>query len=516
MKLWPHQEYAHAETTSRIDAGDRCLCITAPTGGGKSVIMVRLLEWAASRGWQAVLYTNRKLLTEQMIGVLTKHGIPFGVRASGFGDYENLDAPIQIASLQTENARVFKSQKWVIHRAQLALFDEAHLQKSGMAKQQMDLHEGHDCAIVGVTATPVGISSIYKDGLIVAGTNSELRACGALVPCHVYAPSEMDTSKITRQKTGEYSVGDIRKHIWSQAIYGHVIQHWEKLNPDARPAILFAPGVPEAIGFVKEYERRGVKAASIDGDDVYVDGESVSSNRDAREDVLGRFNDGEIKVLCNRFVLREGVDIPKLYHEILATPIGSVLSCVQVYGRVLRKHPTTPEVIVQDHGGNWWRHGSPNADRDWQSVWGVSDYNISKRREERLQRKEEPEPIVCPKCGAVRGKGAECYKCGFRQEKKSRTVIQRDGTLKEMTGDIFQERVRKMKPDTERIWEQCYYRMKHCGRTFRQAEGLFFYENHYWPPHNLPYMPQDPLDWERRVRDVPREKLISKQEMATS
>jgi hypothetical protein len=81
-----------------------------------------------------------------------------------------------------------------------------------------------------------------------------------------------------------------------------------------------------------------------------------------------------------------------------------------------------------------------------------------------------------------------------------------------MTGDIFKERVRKMKPDTERIWEQCYYRMKHCGRTFRQAEGLFFYEQFYWPPHNLPFMPKDPLDWERRVRDVPREKLIQKQD----
>lgn len=518
MQRWPHQISGVQQVITSIQTGDRHICLTSPTGGGKSVMIVDLLEWAASQGWPAILYTNRKLLTEQMIGTLTKHGIPFGVRASGFPELENFDAPIQIASLQTEAARVHKSMKWLPHRSKLVLIDEAHLQKSSMAKKAIEFHDKNDAACVGITATPIGIANLYPDRLIIAGTTSQLRACGALVPCDVYAPSEFDTKNLKPQKTGEFSVADIRKYIWSKTIYGHVYDHWKNLNPDARPALLFAPGVAEAVGFAEKFHGEGVGAASIDGEDVWVDGKTYSSSREAREEVLARFKAGEIKVLCNRFVLREGIDLPEVYHGILATPIGSVVSYVQIVGRILRASPATPSVILQDHGGNWWRHGSPNADRDWASVYDVQERLITERRQENMREKKEPEPIVCAKCGAVRMKGPDCHQCGYRQDKKSRMVIQKDGKLKSMEGDIFKPRTVKMMPNTEQIWERCYHRAKNSknGMTFKQAVGLMFYEEHYWPPKNLPLMPIEPLDWERKVRDVPREKLIQKQPKETA
>lgn len=513
MELWPHQQRGIQQTQAAIDSGERAICLTSPTGGGKSVIICRLLEWAQSRGWSAVLYTNRKLLTEQMIGTLEKHGIPFGVRASGFSEYENLDAPIQISSLQTEDARVFKSQRWMIHKSNLVIVDEAHLQKGDTARRIFDLHAAHDAARVGVTATPIGIADIYPDRLIVAGTTSELRACGALVPANVYAPTEFDTKGIKpKTKTGEYSIQDIRKHVWTPTIFGNVYEHWKRLNPEQRPTILFAPGVPEATWFAQQFCENGVAAASIDGETVWVDGTTYDSDREARQDVISRFRAGRIKVLCNRFVLREGIDIPEIYHCILATPIGSVVSYVQIVGRVLRNHHTTPEVIVQDHGGSWWRHGSPNADRDWASVYDVPEYRITERRLEAMREKKEPEPITCPKCHALRKSGIVCHQCGHSTDAKVRVVIQKDGKLKEMTGDIMKPRRIKMEPNTETIWRQCYMRAKNSknGMTFKQAEGLFFYENHYYPPRTLSFMPVDPLDWERKVRDVPTDKLTTK------
>jgi ribosomal protein L32 len=212
-------------------------------------------------------------------------------------------------------------------------------------------------------------------------------------------------------------------------------------------------------------------------------------------------------------VLRDGIDIPELYHGILATPFGSIQSYIQTVGRILRSHPSTPEVLLQDHGGNWWRHGSPNADRDWAGVWGLTDYQIVTRQIEKMQQKEEAEPICCPECGTVRRSGMECHKCGYRAAKKSRKVIQRNGELKEVTGDIFRERKVKCKPDTQKMWERCYYRMKKAGQTFKQAEALFFREHNYWPPRSLPLMPANPLDWERKVKDVPFDKLIPKGEL---
>lgn len=507
MERWAHQISGVADVKESIANGVMRVCLTSPTGGGKSVMICDLIDFCIENDWPAILYTNRRLLTEQLMRTLSSRGISYGVRAAGFGAEMDRDAPIQISSIQTEDARVWKSQKWMAHKAKMAIFDEAHLQKGATHVRQMELHLRGGAAIVGVTATPVALSGLY-DNLVVAGVNSDLRKCGALVPCHVVAPNEMDTRRLVRrEKTGEFSIGEIRKQIWSQAIVGSVIEHWKGCNPDARPAILFAPGVDEAIECAQAYEKIGVPAASIDGNKVYFRGEYFDSDRQARDDCIAMLRDGRIKVLCNRFVMREGIDIPELYHGILATPFGSVQSYVQTVGRILRYHPTTPDVILQDHGGNWWRHGSPNADRDWSGVWGLSDYQIVNQRLDKLRNKEEPEPIRCPKCATIRRSGAVCHICGHCHRDSKRTLIQRDGRLINVTGDILKEKKIKVCPENEKLWKAIYYRMLRSGKTFKQAEGLFFHENRYWPPRDLPLMPTNPLDWSRRIKDVPRESL---------
>jgi hypothetical protein len=43
--------------------------------------------------------------------------------------------------------------------------------------------------------------------------------------------------------------------------------------------------------------------------------------------------------------------------------------------------------------------------------------------------------------------------------------------------------------------------------TFRQAEALFFIENHYHPPRTLKRMPTVEADWYASVASVPKERL---------
>jgi hypothetical protein len=62
-----------------------------------------------------------------------------------------------------------------------------------------------------VTATPVGLPK--ADGLIVAGTNSELRKCGALVPCYVFAPDEPDMKGVKKTVVGEFVQAEMRKRV---------------------------------------------------------------------------------------------------------------------------------------------------------------------------------------------------------------------------------------------------------------------------------------------------------------
>jgi hypothetical protein len=88
-------------------------------------------------------------------------------------------------------------------------------------------------------------------------------------------------------------------------------------------------------------------------------------------------------------------------------------------------------------------------------------------------------------------------------------VVQIDGTLKMAEGPAYRPHLIRMKPDTEALWTRMYYRAKSkkWNATFNQAEAYFFYENHYYPPRNLPFMPTERGDFFERVADVPRERL---------
>jgi superfamily II DNA or RNA helicase len=294
-------------------------------------------------------------------------------------------------------------------------------------------------------------------------------------------------------------------------IFGRVFDWWKKLNPDARPAILFAPGVPESLWFAEQFHAKGIPAAHIDGNEIWINGDRMPSSEEARRQLAVASECGDVAIVCNRFVMREGIDWPWLYHCIMATVFGSVTSYLQAGGRLLRAHPSLDHVILQDHGGNWHRHGSLNADREWRLEF--TSHMVAGMRQERLREKQEHEPIVCPECGKVRAGGAMCA-CGYRSERKSRRVVQHDGTFKEIEGDIYKPRRIKQLPDTEKLWTSMFNRAKRSRNemTFNQALGLFFYENHYYPPKTMPFMPVRDTDWFRKVKDIPFDALTRKVE----
>lgn len=519
MPDWPHQISGVADTIARIEAGVKSLCLSSPTGGGKSLMMLRLIEWAVERGQSVAVFTNRRLLTNQLAQGLNRDGIHLGVRAADFESWTDLNAPVQICSTPTEASRVLRARERgndgaSLFPAQLVFGDEVHLNKAdSMSAIVKEYHEKHDAVFVGVSATPLGVSHLCSE-LIVAGNTSSLRECGALVIAKSFEPAVVDLPKIRKSKTGIFSQSEMDeavKAIWSQHVVGHIWGNWKKMRPDGKSCIGFAPGVKESHGLAQEFWKHGINAAHISSDFIFVDGNEYRTNaQEDRDEIFARSKDGSVPMIWNRFVLREAIDLPWLEMLTLATPIASLLSYIQTVGRVLRASPSTYKefALIVDHAGTLRMHGSPNMDRDddWRRYFYAPDGQITKDRVDRLRDPDdkEAEPITCPQCGLIRNSGGLCKGCGFESSTSVRKVIQEDGSLRRVKDQVFPKRHTKMKSDTATQWESCYYRAKHAKKpmSFKQARALFKYENRYWPPMDLPLMPKSKADWSRKVVNV--------------
>ena len=302
---------------------------------------------------------------------------------------------------------------------------------------------------------------------------------------------------------------------WGQHVVASVLRSWKKLNPDARPSLGMAPGVPESLGLAEDYWRHGINAAHIDGEGIFVNGKykRTTEQRD-RDELFAMLQDGTVPQIWNRYVLREGVDFPWLYLLQLATPIVDLKGYIQVCGRVLRSHPTTPEVRIIDHAGCRRMHGSPNDDRDKDWLQYFYESNENKITEDRHERNtspkdKPPEPITCPKCGMIRKSGPKCLnpECGHEHLKSVRQVIQEDGTLKQAVGDVYKKRRVSTAPDVEKKWSGCLFAALNSGRTFKQAIGDFKRKYFSSPPDGLRGMPINHANLTRRVDAVPKNEL---------
>lgn len=508
-ELWLHQKRGIEAVLQAILGGIRRVVLSSPTGGGKSRMACELIDRWLDEGLTIAVYTRRRVLIEQLSRVLKAHGIEFGTRAAGVKKKDRGDrfARVQIMSMQTEDARVLKGDM-ELYPAERVIVDECHDCTGPVAAKILDAHHEDGAAYVGLSATPLGLAGLY-DLLIQAGSNSELRACGALAWADHYAPDEPDMRAHNSLMPGNLPTDpQNRKIMQPPKMFGRMLEHLRKLNPELKPTILFASGVAESLWFAEQLSAAGIPSAHIDGDSVWMGGKFYRADKKAREAVLSGSKDGAIRCLCNRFVLREGVDAPWLRHGVFATVFGSLQAYLQSGGRLLRNHAGLSSVTIQDHGGNWWRHGSLNADRTWNLQWtGEIERGL---REDRQRGK--PQPGLCPKCGLVLS-AARCRLCGWEASvwKKSKPVMQTDGTLREMTGDSFKPRREFKRPDGPARWKRMYYRArsKKWNATFRQAFAMFAQENDWgWPSKSWPLMPREALDDFRRVADVPYERLV--------
>lgn len=375
--LWVPQRRSIERVLDAFDSGAKRVLLFSPTGSGKTRMAGELFRHAVHHGHGGVFYVNRKLLVGQTDERFRDIGLNVGIRAADYEYRFDDTAPVQIASADTERARVFKGGKWEmsdVGPGGLIVVDEAHMQKTKVMSDILQYYERKGARILLLTATPVAMND-WAQTLVVGGKLSEWRSCGALVPVYCYSPSQPDLRKVKRNNVGEFVLDDGKKMEYLQTIAGEVIENMELLN-DGSPIMCYAPGVPESVWLAKKFCDRGHNFVHVDATDAVIDGKRTKMSQSLWDDIMDGVKVGDIKGLSSRFKLREGVDLPMAGHCILATPVGSLASYLQIVGRVLRSSPGKTQAILQDHGGCLDSETEVLTARGWVGRTGIQDDDV--------------------------------------------------------------------------------------------------------------------------------------------
>lgn len=456
------------------------ICRVAPTGMGKSWEMMMLAQWMDNIGGKVGLLTNRCMITDNAGKNLLQAGIEADYIARGFSG--KCLSNVTVCSAQTLRRRV-GDKKIELPKFDLLLVDESHNHEYDRLLAQY--REETKTPYVGFTATPVGLGENYQI-LVCEGTKREGRDNGALVPCIVFAPMEPDMRGVKMASDGEYVQEGMRKRVMQCIVFADIFDNWRKHNPSQLPTLVWAPGVPESRWIVEEFERRGVKAAHIDG----------GTSMDERRLIGEASRRGEIKVVSSYGVLREGVDWPWMSYGILVQVCGGYKTFAQCVGRILRAYEGKKMAILQDHSGAFWRHGSPNADVEWKL--GDTNRSIANARKERIEGSRESEGICCPQCSGVRAAGPKCPFCGYEHTRSVRMIRTVDGELRRVSGSVV--RPKPKKDPLQKAWMSCLYSAAYAGLTLLQAKAMFERKEGVPLPKEIKPQPEaGGKDWQRPV-----------------
>lgn len=352
------------------------------TGGGKSVIIAKIIQDLREEGHKIILQVHRKELVSQLSLALCKFGLvhniiaPTNVARQIIGlqrlefnkQFYHSSSPIIIGSVDTINARAMQLVN-VLNGIKYVITDEAaHVLKENKWGRALKLLP--NTINIGFTATPhrldkKGLGSetdgIY-DKIVTGPTTRWLIDNKFLSKYKVVAPPSDFAERIEHVKTNtsDYSSEAIKAAAEGSQIVGDVVENYIKFASGTQ-AIVFAPTLVIGQEMADKFNAAGIPAKFL----------SSLDNDSERFKSVNDFKSNKIQVLLNVDLFDEGFDIGiaegKRIIEtvILARPTMSLGKYLQQVGRGLRPSPNKEYAIIIDHVGNVRRHGLPCKERKW-------------------------------------------------------------------------------------------------------------------------------------------------------
>lgn len=368
IELRGYQNDLYQKTVDAFRQGHKRVLVCVGCGAGKSYIFAKMAE--RTKGPVLVL-THRQELKEQTGRLFADNGIN-----------------ARIEMILTEANHLGEHEK-----PALIITDEAHLSRSSSWMKVLDYY---DTYTVGFTATPVRLDGkplgdIYS-ALVTGVSVRWLIENKRLAPYEYYAPTVVETEGL-RVQAGDYVIKDLEQLMSDRAIYSDVLKSWERLAKGQK-TIAYCVSVKHAQETAKMFSDAGYPAVEIDG----------STPPKKRAEIMQRFRDGEIMVLCNVGIISEGVSIDDVTCCLLLRPTESHALYWQQGMRAMRYQPGKTAVII-DCVGNYTR----NPLFDAEVAWSLTE---SVRKKPKINDEGDFVIRTCPSCFKVFKTAPVCPYCG--------------------------------------------------------------------------------------------------------
>ena len=415
--------------------------IMAPTGGGKTILAMYIINGALEKNKRVCFIADRKTLINQTSQVaddlgLTNHGIIM----SKHWRY-NLNKPFQIASAQTIARRGWPE-------ADLYVIDEVHT----MLKAWTDHVNETKGAVIGLSATPFSPLGKYFTNLINAATMSELTEQGILVPLKIMSCKKINMSG-AETAGGEWT--DLSAEQRGLEIVGNVIEDWKKYGEN-RKTIVFGSTILHCERMCREFNDNGIMATLFTSETTEIE----------RKVILDEFKkqDSELKVLISVECLAKGFDNNLVSCICDVRPLRKSLStAIQIWGRGLRSAPGKENCLLLDFSGNIVRFSE-----DFEEIFynGLDKLDDGEKLDKKIRKDENDKPdkeyVKCPKCSHSPF-FRRCISCGFESPKIC--------TIEHEKGEMIEFKIGKATiRDKLSVWEQCVSLCRQTG-AYNTAKG---------------------------------------------
>lgn len=391
------QLLAHEAIRQAARESHRRILAMAPTGAGKTILAMNVINEALKKGKRAMFICDRKTLISQTSNVARELGLGNHGIIQAQNPMMDLSRPFQIASCQTLMRRGWPEDIDVI------VVDEAHTQYATWVKYV--LSEQCKAIVIGLSATPFssGLGKVFTK-LVNAATMHDLEQLGILVPMRIFSCRRPDMTG-AETSGGEWTEKAAEER--ELVIVGDVVTEWTRLAEN-RKTICFGATIRHCEEIARQFNEAGIPAATFCAD----------TADDERARILREFSYGNIKVLVSVEALAKGFDVKDIGCVCDCRPLRKSLStAIQMWGRGLRSSPETgkTDCFLLDFSGNIIRFAD-----DFSKIYyeGLDKLDEGEKLDKEIRKDEDREPKSCPKCGYT-PMGKKCVGCGFESAPKA-------------------------------------------------------------------------------------------------